>query len=153
MKVKSKKGFTLVEIMVVVVIIGLLAAIAIPAFTKARENSQNARLANDFRTYSGAIETFSLETGQFPEDSDTGSIPAGMAIYIKTSDWNEGPSIGGDWDVEYNSYGVISAIGAVDFKSSNEQLLKFDQRYDDGNLNTGDFRLLEANRYYYVVAD
>ena len=100
MQANRKSGFTLVEIMVVVVIIGLLAAISVPAFARAREASQNTRLANDLRIYAGAIETFTTETGVYPEDSSSGAVPSGMEPYLKAESWNEGPSIGGVWDVE-----------------------------------------------------
>jgi len=66
MKVNTsrKSGFTLVEIMIVVAIIGLLAAIAIPNFVRARENSQiNACIAN-LKQIDGAIQTWALETKQ-----------------------------------------------------------------------------------------
>ena len=49
MQNKSKKGFTLVEIMIVVVIIGLLAAMAIPAFQQVRENAVGKAMTNDAR--------------------------------------------------------------------------------------------------------
>lgn len=139
--------------MVVVVIIGLLAAIAIPAFARARESSQNARLANDLRVFAGAVETFTMETGVYPEDSNSGNIPTGMEAYFKDELWDEGPSIGGVWDVEKDSYGVISAIGVHRFTVSVDQLSKFDQQYDDGDLSTGNYRRLAADRYYYVVLD
>ncbi|MGC9451530.1 MAG: prepilin-type N-terminal cleavage/methylation domain-containing protein [Oceanipulchritudo sp.] len=60
---KSKKGFTLVEIMIVVVIIGLLAAMAIPAFQKVRATSQNKAILNNLRQYASAAQQYMLEFG------------------------------------------------------------------------------------------
>ena len=59
----SKKGFTLVEIMIVVVIIGLLAAIAFPAFQKVRATSQNKAVTNNLRQLAGAAQQYILESG------------------------------------------------------------------------------------------
>ncbi|HKK17852.1 MAG TPA: prepilin-type N-terminal cleavage/methylation domain-containing protein [Opitutales bacterium] len=153
MQANQKSGFTLVEIMVVVVIIGLLAAIAIPAFSRAREASQNARLASDLRLYAGAIETFIMENGVYPEDSSSGAVPAGLEPYIHSSQWSEGPSIGGLWDVEQNSFGVTSAVGVHRFTASVQQLANFDRKYDDGDLTGGNFRRIATDRYYYVIAE
>lgn len=63
MKARNTKGFTLVEIMIVVVIIGLLAAMAIPAFQKVRQNSIEKTLANDARQIASAANQYYLETG------------------------------------------------------------------------------------------
>lgn len=57
---QSSKGFTLVEIMIVVVIIGLLAAMAIPAFQKVRTNSLGKTMINDARQISGACQQILL---------------------------------------------------------------------------------------------
>jgi type IV pilus assembly protein PilA len=57
------RGFTLVEIMIVVVIIGLLAAMAIPAFQKVRQSSQDKAVLNNARQLSAGADQYFLENG------------------------------------------------------------------------------------------
>jgi prepilin-type N-terminal cleavage/methylation domain-containing protein len=59
-----KKGFTLVEIMIVVAIIGLLAAIAIPSFMKARTTSQKNACINNLRQIEAAKDQYAIDVGR-----------------------------------------------------------------------------------------
>jgi prepilin-type N-terminal cleavage/methylation domain-containing protein len=69
MKRNRQQGFTLVEIMIVVAIIGLLAAIAIPNFVRARTTSQKNACINNLRQIDGAKQQWALENKKV--DSDT----------------------------------------------------------------------------------
>ena len=72
---KRRGGFTLVEIMIVVAIIALLAAIAVPGFLRARKRAQASRVLNDLRLIDSAIDQYAIETNK-----STGSA-------VKVTDW------------------------------------------------------------------
>jgi prepilin-type N-terminal cleavage/methylation domain-containing protein len=77
----TKDGFTLVEIMIVVAIIGLLAAIAIPNFMSNRTRSQATACINNMRQIDSAIQQFSMESGK--KAGDTINYPSDITPYIK----------------------------------------------------------------------
>ena len=72
---KKRGGFTLVEIMIVVAIIALLAAIAVPGFLRARKRSQATRILNDLRMIDSAVDQYAIETNRKTNDP------------VKTTDW------------------------------------------------------------------
>lgn len=72
---KKRGGFTLVEIMIVVAIIALLAAIAVPGFLRARKRSQASRVVNDLRLIDAAVDQYAIENNK------TTNSP------VQTADW------------------------------------------------------------------
>ena len=83
---KRRGGFTLVEIMIVVAIIALLAAIAVPGFLRARKRSQASRILDDLRMIDAAVDQYALETnrsaGNTVNTADwTSYLKTGTALY------------------------------------------------------------------------
>ena len=83
---KRRGGFTLVEIMIVVAIIALLAAIAVPGFLRARKRSQASDILNDLRLIDAAVDQYAIEnnksSGTLVNTVDwTNYLKAGTALY------------------------------------------------------------------------
>jgi type IV pilus assembly protein PilA len=97
--VRSNKGFTLVEIMIVVVIIGLLAAMAIPAFQKVRQSSIEKTLTNDAKQLASAANQYFMEFGvstiALGVDTQTG-IVGGVEMSKYVHQISKGNMIGPD---------------------------------------------------------
>jgi len=88
---RKRGGFTLVEIMIVVAIIALLAAIAVPGFLRARKRSQASRIINDLRLIDSAVDQYAIEnnksSGAAVAVTDwTKYLKAGTNLYLTGQD-------------------------------------------------------------------
>ncbi|HWB60480.1 MAG TPA: prepilin-type N-terminal cleavage/methylation domain-containing protein [Chthoniobacteraceae bacterium] len=92
---KNRGGFTLVEIMIVVAIIALLAAIAVPNFLRARKRSQATRILEDLRLIDSAMDQYAIET---QKTSGFNPTFADIQNYLKTGTvlYSSGTDLFGD---------------------------------------------------------
>lgn len=123
---KRRGGFTLVEIMIVVAIIALLAAIAVPGFLRARKRSQASRIINDLRLIDSAVDQYAIEnnksSGQAVGVADwTKYLKAGTSLYTSGADLL-GAAYGGQTvdtlpKVSTSSYNALSDVAPDPFWS------------------------------------
>ena len=149
MKSPAKDGFSLVEIMVVVVLIGLLAALAVPGYQKVRLRSQATSIAEGLRNYARAFEVYAMEEGQWPEDKPPAQVPPEMVGRL--SRFEKRSILGGQWDWEYNAAGVTAGVSHRLRGVDRDLLRAVDKQLDDGNLKAGKVRLIYPHQLTYVL--
>ena len=72
----KREGFTLVEILIVVIILGILAAIVIPQFTEASNDARESALASDLQTARGQIELYKVQHNAYPGEGTASFVDA-----------------------------------------------------------------------------
>ncbi len=148
---RSRTGSSALEIVTLVVIFGLLAAVAFPVYDRMRENHQNARFHGEISKVIEAFAVYATENEEYPESRGPGTPPEGVEDYINRFDWTAPTPFGGEWEWVTNHHGVKAAIAVLDPDVSEDHLLRFDKTYDNGDLQTGQFRFISEIRYAYVL--
>ncbi len=153
---RHSRGFTLVEVMIVVAIIAILASILIPSIIRARTNARVARVASNLKTFAAGFHMYYNLNGALPADAHL-TLPAGMTDFIAADDWSS-DALGGTFNWEGPTWGEggpydYAGISLFGTTASLEELTMLDTALDDGNLSTGVFRQMSNGRYTYVIEE
>jgi prepilin-type N-terminal cleavage/methylation domain-containing protein len=149
---QAQSAFTLVEMMIVVGVVALLAAIAVPSMAHARETSLTTRMASDLRVARDAFTQYAADNGQYPLDTMPGIIPDGMGDYLRRLPWRDTTPIGGQWDWDYDRFGVKAGVSVYEPTAPLAQMQRLDAMIDDGNLSAGAFHA-RSQGYISVIED
>ncbi|MBT8042577.1 MAG: type II secretion system GspH family protein [Pontiella sp.] len=150
---RLKRGFTLVEIMIVVALIGLLASIAVPTMLNASRTSRSKAIAKEIQTAGDAFIQYSFDhAGEYPADKTPAQMPSGMAPYLSKFPWTEETIVGGNWDWDYNVFGVTAAVSVKSPTWDDDLMTLVDEVLDDGDLGSGMFRT-RGGGYMYVLEE
>lgn len=157
-KTKNRSyGFPRVEIIMVMAMIWVFASLVVASVQGVTDDASRTTFLTNIRAYVDAAQRFRLATNEYLPETDSGVVPVGFDGFIKPERWVERTPIGGRWDVEFNAFGVTSALG-VDFTGLGQApddayMQEIDTSIDDGDLTTGDFQKLAADRFYFIIAE
>lgn len=146
----TEAGFTLLELLIVVAVIGVLAAIAIPNYQSSRDRAKAAVVVAELRNFSSAFFAFYTTNLEFPPDNHE-AIPPGMENLLPPQ-FEQTTAIGGRYNWEgpdgYPYAGISISSGA---EPRLAQLV--DKIMDDGNPGSGRFRITSNGRPTYILEE
>jgi prepilin-type N-terminal cleavage/methylation domain-containing protein len=144
---EPSRGFTLVELIAVIVVLAVLAAVAVPRYFDFSERAASSRIAGDFRVISRAFIQYNMNTGTWPPDTGSWGAPLPMmAPYWQDYPLARANAIGWmyDWNPQITGGEVgmfrLSAAAWPDDARTVRVMTRVDEIIDDGVLATGRFR-------------
>lgn len=153
----SRRGFTLIEIMMTVLVIALLAALAFPAFSKARRRTQIVATANNIRKFADAFDLYAMERAGFPPDCHLDApwhLPnVEMEGYLDREQWKEETPLGGNYNWEGPDGYPYAGIAIFGSTASADVFRELDSLLDNGDLTSGIFRQTPNGRYTYIIEE
>lgn len=135
MQVKHPRGFSIIELMVVVTTIGILALLGIPGIRIAAERTEATAAANDIRVLTEAVEFYSTSVGSYPTSMTYTQMPDEIAGYLPAL-WKNG-----SYSWFYVNSSNFTYIYVYNLNFTTEQAIRLDSIIDDGNIATGDVRM------------
>jgi prepilin-type N-terminal cleavage/methylation domain-containing protein len=149
LRLRAPTGFTLLELAIVVVILGVIAAIAVLRLATAASGTRASAFVATLNRFAYAVEAHHAETGEWISDSDTGLPPVELVDRVDTRAWSSPTPLGGSWDIDDEYSGVIGL--GVHGPDDADGLRRADEIIDNGDVHSGVFRFVAPGRCYLVL--
>ncbi|MEM8866989.1 MAG: type II secretion system protein [Verrucomicrobiota bacterium] len=141
---KRKRGFSIIELAVVVTVISTIAALGVPRFAQVKNRTEATTIANDLRIFTQAVELYNIMQGSFPRFLSLDSIPEDINEMLPNI-WKDG-----SYNWHYYSSTAYTYIYIYNLQFSAEQGLIFDETVDDGNITKGKVRITYDGGFVYL---
>jgi prepilin-type N-terminal cleavage/methylation domain-containing protein len=140
-----RRGFTLIELIAVIVVLAILAGVAIPRYIDYSVRAAASADAATLKVLSRAVLAYHRDTSQWPADELWSTTPAVLQPYLSSQAFAQTPALGGSWD--YNNWIAAGWTPPVNIAMMPpfattfpaDRLTRLDATIDDGNLATGSF--------------
>lgn len=145
---RRRRGFSLIELMTVMAVIGLLAALGIPRYREMKRRAFSANVASDFNTVRVAAYNYFADHATYPPDGAPGIAPAALVPYLPQN-FEFGNAIYTlDYDVWPSPLNPTQMVIGVTVTSRDQELVNMIAR----NIRAGGMGLNVGNGYTYIFA-
>ena len=145
---RSRRGFSLIELMTVMAVIGLLAALGIPRYREMKRRAFSANIASDFNTVRVAAYNYFADNSTYPPDGGSGAPPAALVPYLPQNFQFANGNYTLDYDVWPSPINPTQLIVGVTVTSADQELVNMVAR----NIQAGGMGINVGNGYTYIFA-
>jgi prepilin-type N-terminal cleavage/methylation domain-containing protein len=145
---RTRRGFSLIELMTVMALIGLLAAIGIPRYRDMKRRAFSANIVSDFNTVRVASYNYWADNNAYPPDGSTGAPPPALVPYLPQNFEFSNGNYTLDYDVWPSPLNPTQLIVGVTVTSGDQELINMVAR----NIRAGGMGINVGNGYTYIFA-
>jgi prepilin-type N-terminal cleavage/methylation domain-containing protein len=147
-RIRPRRGFSLIELMTVMAVIGLLAALGIPRYRDMKRRAYSAAVVSDFNTVRIASYNYFADNATYPPDGPVGSPPPALVPYLPQGFEFSTTSYTLDYEVWPSPFNPSQLVVGVTVTSGDQELVNMIAR----NVRAGGLGIVNASGYTYIFA-
>ena len=145
---RRRRGFSLIELMTVMAVMGLLASLSVPRYRDMKRRAYSANVLSDFNTVRVAAYNYFADNSTYPPDGSSGSPPVSMVPYLPQNFTFDNEHYTLDYDVWPSPLNPTQLIVGVTVTSGDQELVNMIAR----NVKAGGMGINVGNGYTYIFA-